>query len=158
MAASIAHDAILENRAVGVTTSGHRLVSLPADRGPRQRQKIMQLLAAVEGDGRSSLAEVLLAGVPQLRRGMTAVVITASSDWHWVRALSGLRGRGVAAVVIALDAESYELATGRGSVASRQASDQEVGQGQRALRFSLAESDLKTYVVSAGDDLGTVLA
>jgi uncharacterized protein (DUF58 family) len=35
VAASIVHDAILENRAVGMTTSGHRLVSIPADRGPR---------------------------------------------------------------------------------------------------------------------------
>jgi len=64
VAASIAHDAILENRAVGLTTSGHRLVSIPADRGPRQRQKIMQLLAAVEGDGKTPLAEVLLTGLP----------------------------------------------------------------------------------------------
>src|SRR5664280_2828244 len=76
VAASIAHDAILENRAVGLTTSGHRLVSIPADRGPRQRQKIMQLLAAVEGDGGTPLAEMLLTGLPQLRRGMTAVSYT----------------------------------------------------------------------------------
>ena len=80
VAASIAHDAIVENRAVGLTTSGHRLVSIPADRGPRQRQKIMQLLAAVEGDGQTPLAEVLLTGLPKLRRGMTAVVVTPSRD------------------------------------------------------------------------------
>ena len=29
---------------------------------------------------------------------------------------------------------------------------------QRALRFALAEYDLKTYEVSAGDNLGAVLA
>jgi uncharacterized protein (DUF58 family) len=155
-AASVAHDAILENRAVGMTTSGHRLVSIPADRGPRQRMKIMQLLAAVEGDGRTPLAEVLLAGLPRLRRGMTAVVVTPSVDRRWVRALLGLRNRGVAAVVITLDALSYEQAA---RPRQRLAEDgSEDGQEQRALHFALAEYDLKTCSVRAGDDLGTVLA
>jgi uncharacterized protein (DUF58 family) len=160
IAASIAHDAVLENRAVGLTTSGHRLVSIPADRGPRQRQKIMQLLAAVEGDGRTSLAEVLLAGLPRLRRGMTAVVITPSRDRHWVRALIGLRARGVAAVVVTLDAGSYEKAgrpQRRPSVEGDEGED-DGGQEQRALQFALAEYDLKNCRVQAGDNLGVVLA
>ena len=157
VAASIAHDAILENRAVGLTTSGHRLVSIPADRGPRQRQKIMQLLAAVEGDGRTPLAEVFLAGLPRLRRGMTAVVVTPSDDRHWVRALAGLRGRGVAAVVVALDAASYERA-GRSRRRGAPVEGEPESQEQRALHFALGEYDLKVCEVHAGDSLGTVLA
>ena len=154
-AASIAHDAIVENRAVGLTTSGHRIVSIPADRGPRQRQKIMQLLAAVEGDGTTPLAEMLLTGLPPLRRGMTAVVITASRDRRWVRALSSLRGRGVAAAVIALNGTSYDLAAAHAG-----GSDADLtlaGQEQRALGFALAEYDIKFREVRAGDDLGAVL-
>jgi uncharacterized protein (DUF58 family) len=156
VAASIAHDAILENRAVGLTTSGHRLVSIPADRGPRQRQKIMQLLAAVEGDGRSTLAELLLTGLPKLRRGTTAVVVTASRERQWVRALTTLRARGVAAAVVALDAASYEEAGGvrRGGGSDMVLAAQE----QRALKFALAEYDIKTYEVRAGDKLDAVLA
>ena len=157
VAASIAHDAILENRAVGLTTSGHRLVSIPADRGPRQRQKIMQLLAAVEGDGHSPLAEVLLTGLPRLRRGMTAVVVTPSNERHWIRALTGLRGRGVAAVVVTLDAASYDRAGQSRRRAAAVESEPE-SQEQRALRFALAEYDLKVCEVRAGDNLGTVLA
>jgi uncharacterized protein (DUF58 family) len=156
VAASIAHDALLENRAVGLTTSGHRIVNVPADRGPRQRQKIMQLLAAVDGDGRTPLAEVLLMGLPQLRRGMTAVVVTPSRDRHWVRALTPLRGRGVTSVVVALDAASYEHVGRR-----PREDDEEVSaeaQEQRALRFALAEYGIKTYEVHAGDSLGAVLA
>ncbi len=157
IAASIAHDAIEENRAVGLTTSGHRIVSIPADRGPRQRLKIMQLLAAVEGDGRTSMSEVLMTGLPQLRRGMTAVIITPSRDRRWVRALTGLRGRGVAAVVIALDAASYERA-GRGRGRAPVDESDPIRQEQRALTFALGEYDIKTYEVAAGDDLGAVLA
>ncbi len=156
VAASIAHDALLENRAVGLTTSGHRIVNIPADRGPRQRQKIMQLLAAVEGDGRTSLAEVLLQGLPQLRRGMTAVVVTPSRDRHWVRALTPLRGRGVTSVVVALDGASYEHV---GGPVRREVEDTSpAAQEQRALRFALAEYGIKTYEVHAGDSLGAVLA
>jgi uncharacterized protein (DUF58 family) len=156
VAASIAHDAIIENRAVGLTTSGHRLVSIPADRGPRQRQKIMQLLAAVEGDGGTPLAEMLLTGLPKLRRGMTAVVVTPSRERRWVRALTSLRGRGVAAAVVALDASSYEVASRRrqGGEADADLASQE----QRALRFALAEYDIKYHEVRAGDNLGAVLA
>jgi uncharacterized protein (DUF58 family) len=157
VAASIVNDAIEENRAVGVTTSGHRLVSIPADRGPRQRLKIMQLLAAVDGDGTSPLGEVLLAGLPRLRRGMTAVVVTPSLDRSWIRALAGLRARGVAAVIVTVDAASYERAARlghRAEVADSSADSQQ----RRALTFALAEYDLKMCAVSAGDDLGTVLA
>ena len=157
VAASIAHDAILENRAVGLTTSGHRLVSIPADRGPRQRQKIMQLLAAAEGDGRTPLAEVLLTGLPKLRRGMTAVIVTSSPERTWVRTLTSLRTRGVAAAVVALDAESYEHAGQPQNRGADKASDA-AGQQRRALRFALAEYDVKTYEVHAGDNLGAVLA
>ncbi len=156
VAASIAHDALLENRAVGLTTSGHRIVNIPADRGPRQRQKIMQLLAAVDGDGRTPLAEVLLMGLPQLRRGMTAVVVTPSRDRHWVRALTPLRGRGVTSVVVALDAASYEHVGRRPREDDEEASAE--AQEQRALRFALAEYGIKTYEVHAGDSLGAVLA
>jgi uncharacterized protein (DUF58 family) len=155
--ASIVHDAIVENRAVGVTTSGHRLVSIPADRGPRQRLKIMALLAAVDGDGHSPLGEVLLAGLPRLRRGMTAVVVTPSLDRSWIRALAALRSRGVAAVVVTVDAASYQRAGQPGRRGAGDEPDRESAE-RRALRFALAEYDLKACKVAAGDDLGTVLA
>ena len=49
-AASIADKALTENRAVGMTVNAGRTAYLPADRGGRQHQKIMQLLAAVDAD------------------------------------------------------------------------------------------------------------
>ena len=71
----------------------------------------MQLLAAVDGDGRAPLAETLVATMPRLRRGMAVVVVTPSLDREWVRPLGMLRGRGVATVVVALDAVSFAEAT-----------------------------------------------
>ena len=63
-----------------MTVNAGRTAYLPADRGGRQHQKIMQLLAAVDADASTPLVETLIASVGRLRRGMTAVVITASLD------------------------------------------------------------------------------
>ena len=71
----------------------------------------MQLLAAVDADGTSSLTEGLVTGLARLRRGMTAVIITASLDRGWIRPLTGLRGRGVACVVLSIDASSAGVAS-----------------------------------------------
>jgi uncharacterized protein (DUF58 family) len=107
VAASIAAKALTENRAVGVTTNGHRSATLPADRGPRQRLKVMQLLAAVEGDGSAPLVETLLTTFPRLRRGMTVVAVTSSDESEWIRPLASLRARGIGCVVVLLDASSF---------------------------------------------------
>lgn len=166
-AASIADRGLLENRAVGITTNGHRAAVLPADRGGRQHLKIMQLLAAVDADGSDPLAEALVHGLARLRRGMTAVVITSSRDRAWVRPLASLRSRGVACVVVLLDGPSYaRLADGApaGAVAgdataarpgpgSPATPDQEA----RALRHALAEYDLPVHWVTAGRSLTEAL-
>jgi uncharacterized protein (DUF58 family) len=144
-AASIAAKSLGENRAVGLTAYGRRLAVLPADRGGRQYLKMMQLLAAVEGDGGSPLVEGLLSSLPRLRRGMTAVVITPSLDRAWVRPLASLRGRGVAAVVVAI--RPADLAP-----------DPEATVGAKALGYALAEYELKTYPVSPDRALGAQLA
>ena len=69
VAASIADKALLENRAVGMTVNAHRTAILPADRGGRQHLKIMQLLAAVDGDGRPRWSRRWSPTVGRLRRG-----------------------------------------------------------------------------------------
>ncbi len=130
VAASIADKALAEKRAVGVTSNCHRATTLPADRGPRQRLKVMQLLAAVEGDGPAPLVEALVTTFPRLRRGMTVVVVTSSDEREWIRPLASLRARGIGCVVILLDASSF-LGTSR-KVAGRSAG-QKPGRRRRAL-------------------------
>lgn len=150
VAASIADKAIAENRAVGLTVSGHRTTVIPADRGARQRLKVLQLLAAVEADGTTPLDEVLVTGLARLRRGMTAVVVTPTQDPAFIRPLATLRSRGVGVVVISLDRVRFEPA-GAGDEAdpSRQRS--------RALHHALAEYEVPAYFVGPGRRLGEVL-
>ncbi len=164
-AAAVADKALLENRAVGMTVNAHRTAILPADRGGRQHLKIMQLLAAVEGDGATPLVEVLVGSVSRLRRGMTTVVITPSLDPTWVRPLAALRARGVACVVITVDGAAYERieldreARLAGSAYVPDETDEQARtQHARALRHALAEFELKTYTLAPGRPLAEVLA
>jgi uncharacterized protein (DUF58 family) len=164
-AASIADKALAENRAVGMTVNAARTAYLPADRGPRQHQKMMQLLAAVEADSPTPLVETLIASVGRLRRGMSAVVITASLEPSWVRPLASLRARGVACVVVTLDAAAFaqsaveaRAAVAGGAPASDLVAAQAAAKRARALRHALAEYELQVYTITPGRPLGEILA
>jgi uncharacterized protein (DUF58 family) len=164
-AASIADKALQENRAVGMTVNVGRTTFLPPDRGGRQHLKIMQLLAAVEADGSAPLVETLISTVGRLRRGMTAVIITPSLDPSWVRPLASLRTRGVACVVVTLDAAAYDrlahetrAGTTDTTVEPDPEADELAAKRARALRHALAEYELKSFVVTPGRPLGEILA
>jgi uncharacterized protein (DUF58 family) len=165
-AAAVADKALVENRAVGMTINAHRLAQLQPDRGGRQHLKVMQLLAAVEGDGSTPISEALVGSVPRIRRGMTAVVITSSLNRDWVKPLASLRSRGVACVVISMDVPAFErredeAATRKAGVPS---GDQPLPQPSstaqewRALRHALAEFDIAVYRVGPAVPLAEALA
>ncbi len=163
-AASIAAKALLENRAVGLTVNAHRQAIVPADRGARQHLKIMQLLAAVEGDGATPLAESLVAAAGRLRRGMTAIVITASTDRGWVRPIAALRTRGIGSVVVTVDAAAAdELARverrrlGEAVGEPDATTTEQRAQRARALRHALAEYELRVYTLAPGRSIAEAL-
>lgn len=165
VAAAVADKALLENRAVGITIGAHRLAQLQPDRGGRQHLKVMQLLAAVDGDGTSPLSQTLIASVPRIRRGMTAVVITASQDRTWVKPLSTLRSRGVACVVISFDIGAYDRHARdvelRRLGLPPEPDDAEIAatrkQQARALQHALAEFDIELHTVTPARALGELL-
>ena len=156
-AASIAAKALLENRAVGLTVNGHRQALVPVDRGSRQHLKIMQLLAAVDGDGTTPLAECLVYSAGRLRRGMTAIVITASTDLGWVRPIAALRARGIGSVVVALDATAADqlerterVRAGESVTEPDRAAVDQRAQRARAIRHALAEYELNVHQLTPG--------
>ena len=163
-AASIAAKALLENRAVGLTVNGHRQAIVPVDRGSRQHLKIMQLLAAVDGDGTTPLVECLVTASGRLRRGMTAVVITPSTDTAWVRPIAALRSKGIGSVVVTLDAaasDRYDRAErarlGERVVEPDAAAVDLQAQHARALRHALAEYELRVHQLVPGRPIGELL-
>jgi uncharacterized protein (DUF58 family) len=161
VAAAVAERAIEENRSVALTTTGSRVTILPPDRGPRQRQKILQLLAAVEGDGTTPLVEALVAGLPLLRRGMSAIVVTAATEPGWVRPLATLRPRGIGCQVVWLDpavfARRAAALGGRLDDPAVVAALAERETAARNTRHQVAEFDIRTHAVPPGVALAEVL-
>ncbi len=151
-AASIALRTLADNRAVGISASARRLQQLTPDRGPRVEQKILHLLANVQADGAQPLAEIVVATLPQLRRGMTLCIVTGSTERDWVRALAGLRRRGVGVVVVLLDRYSFVPEPAEGDDAA-QAERTEQRAAVAACRHALSEYDIETHLLHAGDDL-----
>jgi uncharacterized protein (DUF58 family) len=163
-AASIAAKALLENRAVGMTVNGHRQAIVPADRGARQHLKLMQLLAAVEGDGSAPLAESLVNAAGRLRRGMTAIVITSSLDPGWVRPIAALRTRGIGSVVVTIDAAAADAVArderrrqGERVEEPDSATIEARAQRARALRHALAEYELRVHSLTPGRSIAEAL-
>jgi uncharacterized protein (DUF58 family) len=163
-AASIADKAILENRAVGMTVNAHRNAVVPSDRGSRQHLKIMQLLAAVDGDGSTPLVETIVLTANRLKRGMTAILITPSTDTTWIRPIASLRARGITTVVVTVDAAAFDRVARAererlGEVVSEPdpAAEEHRAQRARALRHALAEYELKVHTVLPGQALGEAL-
>jgi uncharacterized protein (DUF58 family) len=160
VAAAVTDRAILENRAVGLTVNAHRASVLPPDRGSRQHLKIMQLLAAVDADGTTRLSEALISGLGRVRRGMTAVIITASLERDWVRLLATLRSRGIGCVVVLVDAPAYarhEVLRHLPHGAPPPEADEVAAQQVRALRHALAEYELRTMTVLPAKPLAELL-
>ena len=148
-----------------MTVNAHRTTILPADRGSRQHLKIMQLLAAVDGDGSTPLVETLVATAGRLRRGMTAILITPStrrdldppdrlaperaasrqSSWRSTRRRSiaspGPSASGLGEIVPPLDPRVEE----------------QRAQRARALRHALSEYEMKVHGVAPGQALGEAL-
>jgi hypothetical protein len=96
---------------------------------------------------------------------MTAVVITPSLDPSWVRPLAALRARGVACVVLSLDAAAYDRAanpppadTLEGGPVRPPEIDEETAKRARALRHAMAEYELTSYSITPGRPLGEILA
>jgi uncharacterized protein (DUF58 family) len=158
-AAAMSSRALLEGRALGMHAIGRNAAVLPVDRGARQYQKVMQLLAAVEADGTTPLYEVLVRGLPRLRRGMTAVILTPSLDTRWIGPLSKLRVRGVGTLIVLPDAAAFEQLDAREKglppldPAEREARERE----QRALIHALAEHDLTAARLRPGVPLAEQL-
>ena len=147
VAASVALRTLSDNRSVAMTASARRLQIHQPDRGPRVEQKLLHLLANVQADGTQPLAEVLSATVPQLRRGMTLCIVTGSTDRTWVRGLAALRRRGVAALVILLNRQSYAGVE----------PDDHARAELAAVRHALAEYDVEHRVVRRGDDVAEAI-
>lgn len=94
--------------AVGLTVGGVRDGSLPLDRGERQLDRILELLAVVHPQEPVPLTQALALEATRLARNTVLIIITASTSLDWPSALHHLQRRGVRPLVISLDPHSFD--------------------------------------------------
>jgi uncharacterized protein (DUF58 family) len=139
-AASIARHLLEQNRMLGLVSWGQHREVIPAERESRQLFKMLEALAVLRAHGAQPLAEVLAAEATRFGRNCTLVIVTPSLDERWIVSLQHLLLRGVRAVVVLIDPQSF--GGWRDSL---------------AIQGRLAELRVPTYVYAQGQSLADAL-
>jgi uncharacterized protein (DUF58 family) len=94
--------------AVGLAVNGSGEGALPLDRGERQLDRVLELLAVVHPNRRAPLAEALAIEETRLARNTVLIIVTPSTELDWPQGLGHLQRRGVRPCVILLDPQSFD--------------------------------------------------
>lgn len=108
IAASLATYLLRQDLSVGLLVSGHKREILSLDRGDRQVERVLELLAVVQAGPGPDLKEVLALEAMHFGRNTAAVVITPSHSRDWHEGVRHLKRRGVQVAVVGLDAASFD--------------------------------------------------
>lgn len=107
LAASLAAQAMGQNRAVGLAAYGQTPQIVPTGRGQGQQWKILRALALVNADGANSLSQAITDLGRIARRGAAAIIITPTGQADWIPDLLALSQRGIQSHVTLLDRPSF---------------------------------------------------
>jgi uncharacterized protein (DUF58 family) len=139
--ASLARHFLDAGKSVGMIAYGQRRLVLPPDRGERQLTKILSNLAVLRAAGRAGLAQVLSTEGHEFARHTTLVVVTPTTTLRWIEGLRELQHRGVASMVVLLEANTFGTAGSSDGV-----------------RAALAAHSVNMRTIACGDDIGAALS
>jgi uncharacterized protein (DUF58 family) len=137
-AASLARHLIERGRSVGLVS---QTATLPADRGPRQLERILEVLALVRATSHLTLPALLAAETSRFARSSTLMIVTPSTAEAWARFCQALSGRGIRTTAILVEASTFGHAP-----------------SSLLLVSSLAAAHIPTYLVKRGDRLDLALS
>ncbi|MDE3088530.1 MAG: DUF58 domain-containing protein [Chloroflexota bacterium] len=141
IAASVAKYFLRQQRAVGFVGYGHQHEIVQPDRGERQLNRLLEVLAVLRAEGGIRFGHVLGVEAARLGRNNTLVAVTPSAETSWVKSLRETKRRGLRTIAVIADPNTFG---GHGDTAGAAA--------------ELEASGIPTYVVREGDDLQAVLA
>jgi uncharacterized protein (DUF58 family) len=141
VAASLARHFLTQGRAVGLIAVAAEHLIVPADRGQRQQNKLMEELAVVHATGDLPVAAVLAAESERCSRNAALLVVTPSQDERWPGVLQQVRGRGIVGAAVVLEASTF-------------------GEAPSSLLLvgALASAAIPNILVKCGDQLDQALA
>ncbi|HYL41856.1 MAG TPA: DUF58 domain-containing protein [Ktedonobacteraceae bacterium] len=108
LAATIATYLLRQDLSVGMIVNGQHREILSLDRGDRQIERVLELLAVVTAGPGPDLKEALALDALHFGRNTVAIVITPSNSRDWHEGIRHLQRRGVKVAVVGLNAASFE--------------------------------------------------
>ncbi|HJT56433.1 MAG TPA: DUF58 domain-containing protein [Ktedonobacteraceae bacterium] len=108
IAASLAAYLLHQDLSLGMIVNAQQREFLSLDRGDRQLERVLEMLAVVEAGPGPDLKEALAVDAFHFGRNTVAIVITPSTSRDWHDGLRHLQRRGVQVAVIGLDAASFD--------------------------------------------------
>jgi uncharacterized protein (DUF58 family) len=108
IAATVAVYLLRQDLSLGMIMNAQRREFLSLDRGERQVERVLEMLAVVEAGSGPELKEALALDAFHFGRNTVAIVITPSNSRDWHESLRHLQRRGVQVAVVGLDAASFE--------------------------------------------------
>src|SRR3989454_4425973 len=108
IAATVATYFLRQDLSVGIIISGQHREFMSLDRGDRQIERILGLLAVVSSGPGPDLKEALALDALHFGRNTLAIVITPSNSRDWHEGLHHLQRRGVKVAVVGLNAASFD--------------------------------------------------
>jgi len=139
-AASLAKHFVEQDRALGFAMYAPQRNMLQPERGNRQLNRILQSLAIARSQSPYSLKETLSLETPNLTRGATLIIVTASLDPAWVAEAQILARRGIRPMCVLIDPQSFG-----GGISSDE------------VRGMLQLAKIPTVIIRKGDDLRAAL-
>lgn len=106
-AATLGNYMLRHDRALGLVSHAQKRWVLPADRGERQRDRMLELLALLQPEGNIPLDYLLLAELKLFGRHTTLVIVTGDWTARWVPPLAELKRRGVLPIVVLVDGSTF---------------------------------------------------
>ncbi|HJT55879.1 MAG TPA: DUF58 domain-containing protein [Ktedonobacteraceae bacterium] len=108
IAASLAAYLLRQDLSLGMIVNAQQREFLSLDRGDRQLERVLEMLAVVEAGPGPDLKEALAVDAFHFGRNTVAIVITPSTSRDWHDGLRHLQRRGVQVAVVGLDAASFD--------------------------------------------------
>ena len=108
IAATLANYLLHSDLSLGMIVNADYREFLSLDRGDRQIERVLELLAVVRSGPGPDLKEALATDALHFGRNTVAIVITPSTSRDWHDGLQHLQRRGVQVAVVGLDAASFE--------------------------------------------------
>jgi len=140
-AASLGQYFLRQDRSVGMLAYGQSNEIVQPDRGERQMNRLLEMLAVLRAEGNVPIADMLHAESHLFPRGTTLIVITPTTSESWVTAARQLARRGLRMVTVLVDPKSF---------GGTQTTD--------GVATMLHASGMVAYTIRNGDNLTEVLS